>query len=87
VVRRGLSGKVRERMLNPNERRLAAEVLMRRVEHFTRGVMIGSRAMIDGWFDANRQVVSGRSRTERKRGARPLGKPALRGLYAFRDVR
>lgn len=87
LVRRGLSEKVREKMLNPNERRLAGEVLLRRVEHFTRGVLIGSRAMIDGWFEANRQVVLGRSRTERKRGSKPLGKPALRGLYAFRDVR
>jgi REP element-mobilizing transposase RayT len=87
VGRRGVSEKVRERLTTPNERRLASEVLMRRVQHFTRGVMIGSRAFIDGWFELNRGIVIGRSRTERKRGSRPLGKSALRGLYAFRDVK
>ena len=87
VIRRGLSVKIREKLTTPNERRLAAEVLTRRVGHFTRGVIIGSRALIDGWFEANRQAVKGRSRTERKRGAKSLGEASLRGLYAFRDVR
>jgi hypothetical protein len=86
VVRRGLSKKVRERLTTPNERRLAVEVLTRRVQHFTKGVFLGSRAFIDGWFEKNREVCHGRSRTERKRGAKSLGRPALRGLYAFRDV-
>ena len=87
VVRRGLSERVREKLTTPNERRLAAEVLTRRVRHFTRGVIIGSRAMIDNWFSNNRQVVHGRSRTERQRGAKSMGRPPLRGLYALRDVR
>ena len=87
IIRRGLSQKIREKLTTPNERRLAAEVLTRRVGHFTRGVIIGSRALIDGWFEANRQAVKGRSRSERKRGAKSLGEASLRGLYAFRDVR
>ena len=87
VIRRGLSEKVRERLTTANERRLAAEVLTRRVRHFTQGVIFGSRAMIDGWFEANRQFVKGRSRSGRKRGAKSLGQPSLRGLYIFRDVR
>jgi hypothetical protein len=87
VVRRGLSEKVRERLTTPNERRLAVEVLMRRVGHFTRGTMLGSRAFVDEWFERNRGMVKGRSRAERKRGSKPLGKAALRGLYAFRDPR
>jgi len=87
VVRRGLSEKVREKLTTPNERRLATEVLTRRVRHFTHGVIFGSRSLIDQWFEANRQVVQGRSRMERKRGAKSLGQPALRGLYAFRDVK
>ena len=87
VIRRGLSQKIREKLTTPNERRLAAEVLTRRVRHFTQGVIIGGRALIDGWFEANRQVTKGRSRTERKRGAKSLGEASLRGLYAFRDVR
>ena len=85
VVRRGVSEKTRERLTTPNERRLAAEVLTRRVQHFTKGVILGSRAFIDEWFAQHRTVVTGRSRTERKRGSKPLGRPALRGLYAFRD--
>ncbi len=87
LVRRGVSEKVREKLTTPNERRLAAEILTRRVQHFTRGMIIGSRAFIDGWFEANRGIVKGRSRTERKRGSKSLGKPALRGLYSLRDPR
>ena len=85
VVRRGVSEKVRERLTTPNERRLTAEILTRRVQHFTRGVILGSRAFIDGWFGNNRDFVKGRSRTERKRGSKSLGRPALRGLYCLRD--
>jgi hypothetical protein len=87
VVRRGLSEKVRERLTTPNERRLATEVLTRRVRHFTHGVIFGSRALIDRWFESNRRIVQGRSRIERKRGAKSLGRPALRGLYSLRDVK
>jgi REP element-mobilizing transposase RayT len=85
VVRRGVSEKTRERLTTSNERRLAVEVLTRRVQHFTKGAILGSRSFIDEWFAQHRTVVSGRSRTERKRGSKPLGRPALRGLYAFRD--
>jgi len=69
------------------ERRVRAEVLMRRVAQFTRGVLFGSRAFVDGWFQANREFVKGRSRTERKRGSRSLGKAGLRGLYSLRAPR
>jgi hypothetical protein len=85
VIRRGLSQKVRERLTTPNERRLAVEVLTRRVQHFTKGVMLGSRAFVDGWSEANRSVATGRSRLKRKRGSKSLGKAALRGLYSLRD--
>ena len=85
VVRRGVSEKNRERLTTPNERRLAAEVLTCRVQHFTKGVMLGSRAFIDEWFSQHRTIVTGRSRTERRRGSKPLGRPALRGRYALRD--
>ena len=87
VVRRGVSEKVRERLTTPNERRPAIEILTGKVPHFRKGVVLGSRAFIDRWFAANRQVVQGRSRTERQRGAKSPGRPALRGLYAFRNPR
>ena len=86
VVRRGVSEKVRERLTTPNERRLATEVLTRRVQHFTKGVLLGSRTFVDQWFERNRTVVNVSSRTKRRKGARSLGRPALRGLFAFRDA-
>ncbi len=85
VMRRGLSETMRMKLTTANERRVRAEVMMRRVAHFTRGMMIGSRAFVDGWFEANRSVVQGRSRTERKRGSRSLGQQAMKGLYSLRD--
>ena len=85
VMRRGVSGKTRERLTTPSERQLAAEVLTRRVQLFTKGVILGSRAFFDGWFVQHRTIVTGCSRTERQRGSKPLGRPAPRGLYAVRD--
>ena len=86
-IRRGLSEKMRERLTTATERRVRAEVLMRRVAHFTRGMMFGSRGFVDDWFEANRSIVKGRSQRERKRGSRSLGQRALRGLYSLRDPR
>jgi len=86
-VRRGLSEKVRARLTTATERRVRAEVLVRRVAQFTRGVLFGSRGFVDSWFEANRNVVQGRSRTDRKRGSRSLGKSALQGLYSLRAPR
>ena len=87
LVRRGLSEKVRERLTTATERRVRAEVMMRRVAHFSRGVLFGSRTFVDGWFEANRDYVKGRSQTGRKRGSRSLGKAALQGLYSLRAPR
>ena len=78
---------MREQLATATERRVRAEVLIRRVAHFTRGVMIGSREFVDGWFEVNRDKVKGRSQQERKRGSRSLGQPAMRGLYVFRTPR
>ena len=85
VIRRGLSEKVRDKLTTASERRVRAEVLMRRVAHFTRGMMFGSREFVDGWFEVNRSIVKGRSQLERKQGSRSLRQPAVRGLYALRD--
>ena len=78
---------MKEQLTTASERRVRAEVLIRRVSHFTRGVMFGSREFVDDWFEANRSAVKGRSQLERKRGARSLGRRALRGLYSLRDPR
>ena len=89
-----MAGKARSRRGRADNRangmaqsRVRAEVLLRRIALFTRGVMIGSREFVDGWFEANRSTVKGRSQLERKRGSRSLGRPALRGLYSLRDLR
>ncbi len=89
-----MAGKARSRRGRADNRangmaqsRVRAEVLLRRIALFTRGVMIGSREFVDGWFEANRSTVKGRSQLERKRGSRSLGRPALRGLYSLRDPR
>lgn len=37
-------------------------------------------AFVDGWFERNRQAVKGRRGTERPRGEKSLGQPALHGL-------
>jgi len=84
VTRRGVSEKVRERLTTPKERQLTTEILTRRVQHFSKGVILGSRAFIDGWFESHRDICQGRSRLKRKRGAKSLGRPALRGIYSFR---
>ena len=87
IVRRGLSEKLRKQLTTATERRVRAEVLLRRVAHFTRGMMFGSRKFVDGWFEANRTIVKGRSQKSRKRGSRSLGHAAMKGLYTFRDSR
>ena len=78
---------MRERPTTATERRVRAEVLVRRVAHFTRGVMFGSREFVDGWYEANRSAVKGRSQLERKRGSHSLGRPAFPGLYSLRNRR
>lgn len=85
ILRSGIGSKTRQRLLSSDEQQLAAEMLRCRVKHFTRGVMIGSRVFINQWFEANRQVVRGRSQTDRTEGALPLRPPALRGLFSFRN--
>ena len=62
-------------------------MLLRRVQHFTRGVLFGSREFVNRWFDGNRDYVKGRSQTTRKTGARPIGKASdWGGLSSFRKV-
>ncbi len=41
---------LREQHSTASERRVRAEELIRRVAHFTRGVMIGSGEFVDEWF-------------------------------------
>lgn len=85
IARRGLPESLRQRLLSASEQRLAAEVLHRRVRHFTRGLLFGSRAFVDQWFERHRDYVTGSSQLSRKRGSVSLGNALLRGLYTFRN--
>jgi hypothetical protein len=83
VVRRGVSGKVQARL--EKESGVRREQLMRRVRHFTAGVIFGSREFIDGWFERNRKWFAGASCEKRKTGARKIGKDWKR-LYTLRQL-
>ncbi len=84
VVRRGVSEKVRARF--EGESGVKREQLMVRVRHFTQGVIIGSRGFIDEWFERNRNWFRGKSRTERKTGARSIGK-GWKVIYNLRQLK
>jgi len=84
VVRRGVSEKVQERLAQ--ESGVKREQLMKRVRHFTDGVVLGSREFINGWFEQNRAWFGGKSSEGRKSGARKLGK-GWDKLYNLRQLR
>ena len=84
MVRRGVSERVQARLTK--ESGVKRELLLERVRHFTQGVIIGSRGFIDEWFERNRNWFRGKSQTERKTGARSIGK-SWDGLYNLRQLR
>ena len=84
IARRGVSAKVQARLAR--ETGVTREQLLRRVRHFTRGVIFGSREFINEWFGRNRILFGGASRENRKTGARPVG-TACPGLYNLRQLR
>jgi hypothetical protein len=84
VVRRGVSAKVHARL--ELESGVKRGQLLRRMRHFTRGVIIGSKEFINEWFRRNRSYFGGASRENRQTGARPLGRQ-WKGLYNLRQLR
>ena len=83
VVRRGVSEKVQQRL--ESEDGVKREQLMKRVRHFTDGVILGSREFINGWFERNRAWFGGASREKRQTGARSIGKD-WKFLYNLRQL-
>jgi hypothetical protein len=83
-VRRGVSAKVQARL--ESESGVKREQLLKRVRHFTDGVILGSREFINEWFERNRRWFSGRSAEHRKTGARKIAKD-WKGLYNLRQLR
>ena len=93
LVRQGLSERVRARLEkqgSPGRRATAAvrhEQLLRRVRHFTDGVVLGSREFINSWFAAHRSWFGGASAKDRKDGARPMGSDWKgSGLFTLRKL-
>jgi hypothetical protein len=84
VVRRGVSAKVQARLETVSGVR--RELLLKRVRHFTAGVIFGSREFIDRWFERNRKWLRGASAEKRKTGARKIGKDWTQ-LYTLRQLK
>lgn len=84
VVRRGMSAKMLARLESGQGVRRGQ--LLRQLRHFTDGVILGSRTFVDEWFGRNREWFRGRSRTERKTGARSIGK-GWEGIFNLRQLR
>lgn len=84
VIRRGVSAKVQARL--ESESGVRREQVMKRVRHFTDGVILGSREFIDTWFQENRGWFGGSSRAGRKTGARRIGRE-WKEIYTLRQLR
>jgi putative transposase len=84
-VRRGISERARKRLERENGVR--AEILLRRVKHFSHGVVFGGRLFLEKWFEEHRGWLRGRSSTDRKTGARSTGHEELRGMFTLRKLR
>ena len=84
VIRRGVSEKVQTRLAQ--ESGVKREQLLKRLRHFTDGVVLGSREFINGWFEQNRSWFGGRSSEARKSGARKISKDWDK-LYNLRQLR
>ena len=84
VIRRGVSAKVQERLTRESGVRRGQ--LLKRVRHFTDGVVLGSREFINGWFEQHRAWFGGKSAETRKSGARTIGK-GWKQLYSLRQLK
>ena len=82
TVRKGVSRERAAEVLDRGGRLTRATVLRCRVRYFTDGAVIGSRAFVDGVFEANRL----RFGANRKTGARPMRFGEWAGLCAMRDL-
>ena len=84
MVRRGVSERVQKKLESSGG--IKREQLMKRVRHFTDGVILGSREFINSWFEKNRSWFGGASAENRKTGARKIA-PHWRQLYTVRQLR
>jgi putative transposase len=82
VVERGVSVESARAVLAERGKLSTAELVRLRVRYFSDGVVLGSKAFVEGVFEAQRDKFS----PKRKRGARRL-KESDTGLYALRQLR
>ncbi len=82
VVERGVSVESARAVLAERGKLSTAELVRLRVRYFSDGVVLGSKAFVEGIFEAQREKFS----PKRKRGARRL-KESDAGLYALRQLR
>ena len=82
VVERGVSVEFARAVLAERGKLSTAELVRLRVRYFSDGVVLGSKAFVEGIFEAQREKFS----PKRKRGARRL-KESDAGLYALRQLR
>ena len=80
VLRKGINPEVVEQVRAQGGKLTLAETLRCRVKYFTRGVALGRREFIDGFFDARRDRFGSR----RTKGAKPMRGGSFAGLCTFR---
>ncbi|MEZ0390411.1 MAG: chemotaxis protein CheW, partial [Verrucomicrobium sp.] len=80
VLRKGITREVVETVRAQDGKLSLAETLRCRIRYFTRGVALGQREFVDGFFEARRDLFG----TRRKKGARPMRGGSFAGLFTFR---
>ena len=84
VIRRGFEAETAEMVINRQQGANARPVLVKmRLQHFSEGVAIGSKAFLESVFKARRELFSAR----RIDGARKIHGVRWGGLMALRDLR
>ncbi len=82
VVERGVSGESARAVLAERGKLSPAELVRLRVRYFSDGAILGSKAFVEGIFEAQREQFS----PKRKRGARRIQEMAT-SMYSLRQLR
>jgi hypothetical protein len=82
VVERGVSGESARTVLAERGKLSPAELVRLRVRYFSDGAILGSKAFVEGIFEAQREQFS----PKRKRGARRIQEMAS-PMYSLRQLR
>ncbi|MEZ0387581.1 MAG: chemotaxis protein CheW, partial [Verrucomicrobium sp.] len=83
VLRKGIAHERVEQVRAQEGRLTLSETLRCRIRYFTRGVALGRREFVDGFFEARRDQFGAR----RTKGARPMRGGSFAGIFTFRAPR